>query len=259
MSERPEAEPWLVDNLRVSTFHDGKLDDNDVRKWLSIVVGSEPDNFNINPREQSIVAVLTRKDAPVPFQLQLAVQNKQLRADWTVRPLPKADQLEVGILSLGSMDAAISNIGTTAERWLDTAPKIKRIAFGVTVARSIESAREAFRFIDESVSAFDIGNAASTDFILQYNNPRPSRELTERYKRKVIINCLVKWLIAQQHAIDVKIAQGVQQVISPERISLLCLRELDINTQPAINLAHEFTKDILPDILHEMFDIARQE
>ena len=248
----PVTGSWQVDNIRFTTFHQDQLSDGEIRRWWIGAVGSEPEHFNINPPEKTVVALLAKKSEPIKYQLQLAVQNQQLRADWTIRPLPEIGS-QSGIVSLGSLDDALPTIRPIAEKWL-AEPQIKRIALGVTFVRPVDDDQQVFEIVREFVPAFDIGDAASTDFILQYNKPRQSTALKDKGNKDLIINCLIKWIVAQQHEIEVKVtSSGAPQGMSQSRIRMLCLRELDINTQADIDLASDFCAEDLVHVLHDMF------
>lgn len=242
----PAASAWHTQLIRLTAFpvDAGSVDES---TWWQELTGGEPEDEVRKKLHRQYDGAF--QDVP----LQLTVDP--VRIQWSrfarIDPLNPPDEFP----NIGSFPAVAESFSTLMQRWLSTAPPLKRLAFGTVLFQPVADRASGYRRLDDYLPFVEVtpgGHAApeTTDFMFKINRPRLSTSGVPDLK----INRLMTWsFIHWNLAVEVSHAGGEPQPLPPAS-GYACRLELDISSsgESKAAIAHQ---DLIP-LWQELFDLA---
>jgi hypothetical protein len=138
------------------------------------------------------------------------------------------------------------------EQWLQSAPPLKRLAFGTILLEAVENHRAASERLDSYLPFVQL-DPNSSDFHFKINRPRPSQCGIER----LTINRLMTWSLFRWQ-IGVTLSQGAageRRDLVPAS-GLSCRLELDISSSS--DFEGPIPRDNLTRLWRELVQLAKE-
>lgn len=218
----PDTSVWQSSQLRLTVFPtlDPKMSS---QGWWEGVVGAAPEFRSAQPR-QNIV-----QESGAFLNGTLTLNVSPLRIDWILTP--SADQEPPEKLpSAGEFPKAVEAYGHVLSKWLASAPRMKRVAFGAVLLQEVGSHEEGYLLIDKYLPSVEL-DPKSSDFSYQINRPRKSNVASS-----VTINRLSKWSVARLQSVQLQFQGGKDATtlisgVAPTQALFACRLELDMSTE----------------------------
>lgn len=232
--ERIRGQPeWQAGLLRTTAFCLAPPDLPNIKWWEELIGGpAEFRNLRVGVGElieQGLVGDRT-------LQLQVHVA----RVDWIFSPKDQPDGDPFP--SLGALAECLPAFQALISRWLDTAPSLNRLAFGVQLYIPSSSRAEAMGHIAEMLPYVRINAERMREFTFQVNRPRPCVTWPELGE----VNRLATWQAVLRKRVVASFLPEVRGPVSV-REEVAAFLELDINTPP------DFGKEIPRHLSKEIF------
>ena len=160
---------WQVQHLRMTVFPVAPIDPRQQARWKD-VTGDEPESSNWRARDQVLQEDGSIGDARLALNIQTNRLDLVLAADIT----PKTD---LPLNGLGSFTSAKTLFTQYANRCLDIAPMISRIALGGEFYGFVPDTKAGNEALSSLLPAVQIDAEHSSDLIYQINRLRISRTL----------------------------------------------------------------------------------
>lgn len=229
--ERKTLQQWQAHGFRLTAFPSPTAEIREPT-WWETVVGEPPDNRASQPK----AGVMQEQGQLSGGNLTLIVQP--FRIDWLF------NAPEVNVV-LGDIDEALNSFTPLMNRWLEIAPLLQRIAFGVTLRLPVEGRAEGYRVLSNYLPSVRLDAEGSTEFLYQINRPRSSNTGVEGLK----INRLSKWMVeVTQQATYTVIPGALPSRLDEVEKDFYAKLEIDVNTSP------DFNGDLPADQLHRIYD-----
>ena len=235
---------WQAETLRVTVFPVLPLESQETG-WWRIVAGEEPESRTVQPRMGLVQE--TGRIGGGRFSLTLSCLRD--RVDWlfTTGPLERE---QAGLPTCGAFSEAVDVFRSALGDWLQVAPPLKRIAFGVVLLAEVSDIRSGYQAISDYLPSVKLDPDGSTDFSYSINRPRSLKCFPGIEK----VNRLSRWAVAQVLGMTIAISPG--QAVSPAlgRTSIACRLELDINTDATF--VGEIPTESIPSVLDELIGLG---
>ncbi len=218
--------------------------------WWSDLTGSQPETRISKPQ----VGLFQDTGTFEGRTFVLSVQPG--RVDWFFNPGPS--QLEGSeFSSIGEVTSVLNIFIPQMLRWLEMAPPITRLAYGVTLLEPVEDTSAGYNRLAELLPAVHIDPKASSDFLYQINRPRKSALDIENLS----VYRLSAWSVVSLRRFSISFAVGSPPVIpvEPSQVgeTTTAVRiALDISTTP--NFRGELPHGRLGEIFQELIDLATE-
>lgn len=235
-----KADQWLTESLRITVFPCRLEDIGSELDWEKLL-GESPESIEDQPRNKF-------KISRGPFgkgQLVHARYPDRIELIYvsSIGPSPME-----AFPNLGPMASSLDTFSPIALTWIEGLPPIKRIAFGPTLIRPVESHKEAYEYLGSLLHHVSV-DAASSDFSYQINRPRRSK-----VKPDLKINRLSRWNAIKLRGLRVV---GVEVALTiPLQEKYAARVEMDINTDQ--DLTDELPSRELPALFNELVELSRE-
>jgi hypothetical protein len=178
----PDQAPWQTQLIRLTAF---PLYNDRAKEevWWERILGAPADARTVKSRENLF------QDEGEFESGHLALSIRPGRVDWIWTVDALADLGAAGIPTLGSFPQALRLFRSKLDAWLDIAPPIVRLAFGVILDQSAQDKKSTYELLQEYLPAVKLSPDNSGDFLYQINRPRKSQVLPG-----YTINRLSKWM-----------------------------------------------------------------
>jgi hypothetical protein len=239
----------LVEFLRLTAFLHAEEHPTEPT-WWSGLTGSQPEQRTSKPARGEFQETGPVEDASLSLSLQAG------RVDWFLTPGPfePTTNLIAKINSVGTFPEKFGDFVGLMGRWLETSPRIVRLAFGAVVLIPVESKEAGYRKLSEYLTAVRIDADSSEDFLYQINRPRASVSNTD-----LRINRLSKWSVAyfQRFRLGIPAPSLHAQSEIGDRVHA-CRIELDISTPAGTSgaLPHDRLVDVFRELVNFGSEIA---
>jgi len=216
--------------------------------WWSDLMGVEPEQRTSKPGRGEFQDAGPMGDA----MLSLSVQPG--RADWFLTPgqFVPGTELVAEIRSVGVFPDKFGEFVGLMSRWLPSAPRVVRLAFGAVVFVPTESKESGYRMLSGYLPSVKIDPVGSEDLLYQINRPRNSVSITG-----LRMNRLSKWSVAyfQRFRVGIPVpSQGIQGQLG-DRVHA-CRIELDMST--STDMSDALPADHLNEIFRELVNLASE-
>ncbi len=237
LTTESSSQTRLVEHLRLTAFlHPDERPTEPA--WWSEVTGAQPEQRISKPARGEL------QDSGLIGTATLSVSLQPGRVDWFISPGPLEATIDLvaAINSVGPFPDQFGEFTSMMERWLGSAPRVLRMAFGAVVLEQVPSKEAGYRKLAEYLRGVNIDPTGSEDLLYQINRPRPSRGMPN-----LRLNRLSKWSVAyfQKLRVGLAASPAVQPQLG-DRVHA-CRIELDINTPaefsevlPSSNLSQLF-------------------
>ena len=139
--------------------------------WWEKILGAPADARTVKSRENLF------QDEGEFENGHLALAIRPGRVDWLWTADALADLGEAGIPSLGSFPHALWLFRSKLDGWMDFAPPLVRLAFGVVLDQLAQDKKSTYELLQEYLPAVKLSPDNSADFLYQINRPRKSEVL----------------------------------------------------------------------------------
>lgn len=227
---------WLLERFRVTVFPCNFEDIGKELGWEDLT-GEAPATVEQQPRHKIAISRgpygngdLVHSRFPDRIELIYEANLESLEKQATSFP------------NLGSPEAAFETFSPILNKWIESLPPIKRIAFGPILMMPVDSHAAAYERIN-NLLPFVTVDPNTTDFSYQINRPRDSNVI-----QGLKINRLSKW-----HALKLKaILRAGSEIPIPisSDTRFACRLEIDVNTSQ--ELTGELPKHEINNILGEL-------
>lgn len=242
----PSRDPaiWSAQILRATVFPTKPVE-VDGLKWWEELIGHVPDTTVSRPKAGEL------KEQGQYEGSNLTLSVSPTRVDWWYTGVSDSEREEENPFSvMGTFPEGLGSFRPLMLRWLDSScPAIRRLAFGATLVRSVETREDGYRFLAPYLPRVALDPEGSSDFSYQINRPRESSVLSG-----LRLNRLSKWYVSltRVHTIEAGLA-GEPQVrrSEPQHAALL---EVDINT--AAEFEGSLPSDRLAPLLEELIGLG---
>ena len=152
------------------------------------------------------------------------------------------------------MDCIISVFDSGVRAWLQTQPKLQRLAFGTIVVDEVNDRVAGYKVLNQLLPKVDIDIEHSSDFVYQINRPRLVK-FDDHLSIK--INRLSKWstvaVVSQTLTVVAKERLRPSNVVAS--IRNYSRAELDLSTDPEVL---ELPSSQIEPIWKKLVDLARE-
>jgi hypothetical protein len=215
--------------------------------WWESLVGAPPELRSAQPRQNVV-----QESGPY-LSGTLTLNVSPLRIDWILTPTVDQELPPETLPSVGEFPKLIDAYGNALSKWLASAPRMKRIAFGAVILQEVNSHEEGYLLIDRYLPSVEL-DPKTSDFLYQINRPRISSAAPE-----VIVNRLSKWSVAKIQGIQLqfqggKEATNVVSGVATTKALFGCRLELDLSTDATRTEA--FDQNVPPAILGELIGMG---
>ena len=240
----PDADriKWLIESLRVTVFPTEEIDLS--CHWWEASFNRPPDEYIAKAREGFVIEKGDFEEG------EIIIRTQRARIDWTYQF--KNDVPPTEIPNLGPYpDNAVSFI-SVVKKWLESAPPIKRIAYGPVLIMPVDSMAQGYEILNSLLPKVDIDQEGCSDFFFQINRPRPTTTDINRLD----INRLSKWNVRTLRLGSFAVGAGGITPTAPLTLEewFVCRLELDINTSPTYEDSIQDKKSL--DVLNELIEFA---
>jgi hypothetical protein len=244
---QPETE-WIVQTLRITAFPARGAETPTPPSWKSLL--------ECDPERQVGKPRVGERVEEGPFEsgkLQLRVLPD--RYHWVYAPKDDAEEVEEAFPNIGPYTSVLLPFVKLMERWVETNPRIVRLAFGAVLLLPAESLEESYRRLDALLPAVKIDPIGTSDVSFTINRPRPSTTGIPN----LTINRLMRWSVVAIKKVQLTVTPPGVQVVQdhldkPDGIA--CLLDLDLNTAPAHSSV--FEKPQLMLVLKELVELGEE-
>jgi hypothetical protein len=243
--QNPDSVAWQAESLRLTAFlsPSSQIGEQD---WWRVLTSEVPDRRTSEPRTGLQQEEGKFKDEKIEGTLVLTIQPT--RIDWQLVPL--VNSLDSGFPTIGSFLDSLDSFFSLMMRWIESAPQIKRLAFGVVLNESVKSSEEGYHSISRYLPSFNL-DENSSDFLYQINRPRKS---VSAAIPELSINRLSRWSVSLLAGFVVDPSKAEQYIARPAHFAVRL--ELDINTPPDFSGA--FTSEQLPQVFQELVELGKE-
>ena len=214
--------PWHVREARLSAFFAEPVEPSaETASWWETAWKEAPERSELQPRASKALhsGVVTLASGQALVELSI----DPLRADWRIKPVPIQSDLAPSTAEfIGSQSMSHEFLAQISATWLESAPPIKRLAFGETLFHPVDQVESTALL--SSLTGVDIGDTAG-DFILRLNRPRLSMTV-----EGLQLNRLVKWSASEIRLILVAVTGRNAQALPTASIASGIQVDLDINS-----------------------------
>jgi len=246
-AENNIAVPWQAEQFRFTGFLE-PLFDVTAESAFRAFTGSEPEHVSEN-RQQ---AVQTASGMFNKFKLD--VVKIPGRLDMVLHSSEESSALAAGVSVLGLWTDIISVFDSGVRAWLQTQPKLQRLAFGTIVVDEVNDRVAGYKVLNQLLPKVDIDIEHSSDFVYQINRPRLVK-FDDHLSIK--INRLSKWstvaVVSQTLTVVAKERLRPSNVVAS--IRNYSRAELDLSTDPEVL---ELPSSQIEPIWKKLVDLARE-
>ena len=237
---------WQAENLRVTAFPVLPLD-NEETGWWRAVAGEEPESRTAQVR----IGLVQETGRIGNGRFSLTLNRLSDRVDWLFATEP-TEQKQGGLPSCGAFPDAVDTFRSMLDNWLQVAPPLKRIAFGVVLLAEVPDIRSGYQALSSYLPSVKLDPDGSTDFSYSINRPRSLKCFPQIEK----VNRLSRWVVAQVLGMTIAVSpvQAVRPVLG--RASIACRLELDVNTDAAFS--GEIPTESIPMVLDELIGLGKE-
>lgn len=236
----PNSSVWQVQLLRVTAF----IKDNDRAKeenWWASLFGEPSETRTVRSKEGLF------QDEGTFGEGRLILAARSGRVDWTwsvspIVPIPESPTIP----SLGTLVETSNTLCERMNVWLDLAPSLTRLAFAAVLDQPVAEKEEAYRLLQQYLSAVQLSPDSSSDFLYQINRPVASKTLPGHK-----INRLNKWATLKITITGIRNDETLLQ----KELKVIRL-EVDVNTAPEKDM--QIPKEKGKDILRELANLAQE-
>ena len=224
---------WLAESLRLTAFMPAEPDQADLSGSWKALVGDEPDDVELKPKEHVLQESGSFHEATLIFR------HIPHRTDWIVRSSQ---------ISLDTCDTIGKFVDETPvfvrlmKKWLAASPEIKRLAFGAVLIDPVRDHDEGCTKVSGYLP-FKV-DLRSRNFMYQINRRRDSRLGVAG----LAINRLSKWSCIELQIAQFMVGKKPEMVKSDSPSPVAVRLEVDINTVP------EYPESLDPGTLIDLFD-----
>ncbi|SRR6266480_115105 len=226
-SENAARIPWQAEQLRCTSFFE-PLFDVTAESAFRVFTGSEPTHISEN-RQQAVQTA-----TGIFNNFKLDVVKIPGRLDMVLHSSDESSALSPGVSVLGPWTEVAEVFDGGVRAWLQTQPKLQRLALGTIVADEVEDRVAGYRVLNQLLPKVDIDVEHSSDFFYQINRPRLV-QFGDQLSIK--INRLSKWSVAAvvSHTMTVVANERFQRPSNVVgSIRNYSRAELDLSTDPEV-------------------------
>jgi hypothetical protein len=247
-SENAARIPWQAEQLRCTNFFE-PLFDVSADSVFGVFTGSEPTHISEN-RQQALQTA-----TGIFNNFKLDVVKIPGRLDMVLHSGDESSALSPGISVLGPWTEVVGVFDDGVKAWLQTHPKLQRLAFGTIVVDEVEDRVAGYKVLNQLLPKVDIDVEHSSDFFYQINRPRLVKFGDQL---SIKINRLSKWSVASviSHTVTVMAKERFQRPSNVvASIRNYSRAELDLSTDPEVL---ELPTAQIEAIWKTLLDLARE-
>lgn len=237
---------WQTESLRVTAFPVLPMD-NEGTGWWQVVAGEEPESRTVQPRMGLVQE--TGRIGDGRFSLTLSCLRD--RVDWLFATGP-LEREHGGLPTCDAFSEAVDVFRNALGGWLQVAPPLKRIAFGMVLLAEVSDIRSGYQSLSSYLPSVNLDPEGSTDFSYSINRPRNLKSFPQIEK----VNRLSRWAVVQMLGMTIALSQGKAVSQALGQASIACRLELDINTDAAFN--GEIPTENIPAVLDELIGLGKE-
>jgi hypothetical protein len=242
--QHPGPVVWQTESFRLTAFLSPSAQSLE-QDWWKTLTSEVPDRRTSEPKTGLQQEEGKFKDETIEGTLVLTVQPT--RVDWQLVPL--LDVPVSRLPTLGSFADSLDSFFALMLRWIEIAPPIQRLAFGVVLTKSVNSSKEGYQWVS-SFLPFDL-DEDSSDFLYQINRPVKSKsaEIPD-----LLINRLSRWSVSLFAGVSIDPNSPEQYIVRPPQFSVRL--ELDINT--TADLSVDLNSEQLCQVFQELVELGKE-
>jgi hypothetical protein len=225
-SETLTSIDWQVEQLRCTSFL-SPLSEASADSVFRIFAGAEPTNVSEN-RQRAL------QEASGIFKgFKVNVIKIPGRID-IVLSADDAPMVPSSVSIVGPWSEIIILFDEGIGRWIESQPKLQRLALGVVVLSEVKDRQAGYKILNKLLPKIDIDIEHSTDLFYQINRPRL---VTFDEKLPLKINRLSKWAVAAlvSQTLTLPHTESGQRLPSVDASVRFFLRtELDLNSDSEV-------------------------
>lgn len=239
----PDLTGWQAETLRLTAFTSPAIDLGQ-QNWWAELVGETPETTVSRAKGGE------RHEEGRFESGKLVLRIQPARVDWMLVPLVDPEKELESIPTMGTFSDSLKSFMPLMSRWLQSAPRSQRLAFGAILMQPVQDRAMGYRQINAYLP-FRLDSETSSDFFYQINRPRDSTSGIPGLR----INRLGRWSVAYFQGVRMTISPAARGV-APVEEHHACRLELDINT--AADFQAEFSGEQLAAIFRELVDLGKE-
>ena len=237
---------WQAETLRVTVFPALPLESQETG-WWRVAAGEEPESRTVQPR----VGLVQETGRIGDGRFSLTLNCLRDRVDWLFATVPTGQE-QGALPTCGTFSEAVDVFRSALDSWLQLAPPLKRIAFGVVLLAEVPDIRSGYQAMSGYLPSVKLDPDGSTDFSYSINRPRSLKCFPQIEK----VNRFSRWAVAQVLGMTIALSPGKAVSQTLGQASIACRLELDINTDAAF--VGEIPTECIPRVLDELIGFGKE-